>query len=406
MKKKIYYFLHSIFENYFWLVTITAILDLFLGIGWLTTLVLPIVIYYCVFAKPFHDSRNSLDYLWGLMLLWMVLTWTYNDYSNKEILSIRCFFGQIAYMMTYWIARKSDINYIALIIKRAYLPLVITCIIGIYCFFVRPEWYADLISQSLNKMHGTITESMILEANRLRSIFSSPYVLAYFCAFVIIYESFYINNRFVNLKYHYALIALMIVTSILAMQRAPFVCSLIGFVCALFYSFLYIKGKVFLWTNMLVVLIIGFLMLSFIIANMNSATSEYLNTKVSTVVDTSDEFVSDRFYLNQRNESDWFGDGVGRHDIMADKYNPGSSMRDGEYMKILQEQGYIGMGLFVLFAFLAMYKSVVNFKKLSLELCLLIMLLICMIGANPLSTIDKHSVFFWLAFGQISRLKK
>ena len=388
------------------MITIAAVLNLFTGIGWLTTLVLPIILYYILLSKPFQDSYNCMDFLWLLMLVWMVSTWIYNDYPNKGILSLRCIIGQIGYMMAYWIARKSKLNYNTLIIQKSYFPLTIVCIIGIYCFFMKPEWYTHLIQQSLNNRDVRITESIILEANRLRSIFSHPYILAYFCAFTIIYESFcLINKKLDNIRTHYVFIGLIFVTSLLAMQRGPLVCALMGVFISIYYAQHYHDGKRNSLAKVVVLTSVALLMGSFVIENMDDATNDFFLAKVTSVTDSSDDFVSSRFYLNQRDEAGLLGDGVGRHDIMADKYNPGTSMRDGEYMKILQEQGYIGMAIFSVFCLCALKKCITHFKHLNLEFCLLLMLIFCMIGANPLSTSDKHPIIYWLAFGQISKFK-
>lgn len=186
--------------NYFWIITITAVLNRSVGIGWLSTVLLPVIIYTCVAQQSLSTRFNSMDIMWVIIFVWMVLTWTYNDYPNQGILILRCLASQIAYMMTYWIARKTKIDVIARLLKSSYVPLVITALIGIYCFFFRPSWYVHIIEDSLNNREGTITENRYLEAFRLRSIFPSPYTLAYFCAITMIYEFIIIIKKHIRRK--------------------------------------------------------------------------------------------------------------------------------------------------------------------------------------------------------------
>ena len=393
-----------ILENYFWLLTITAILNIVTGIGWLTTLVLPIVIYSLLFLrKRVSLNFNLIDSIWFVLFFWMIGTWFYNDYPHQGILIVRCFAGQIAYMMTYWIARTSTENWVSSIIQNAYVPLVLTCCVGIYCFFFPPHWYKEIIQNSIDRNSlQYVTQSMILEANRLRSIFFSPYTLAYFSSITMIFTFFQINRTGSgSQRFQYGLMALLMVTSLLTMMRGPFVCTLIGGVLSILYSYKYLELSRTIFT-IIVFFLIGTIFAPVVLSRMDKATNLYFVSKVSTVTTESDEFVEQRLFLNRR-QTEMLGDGVGRHDIQADKYNPGSSMRDGEYMKTIQEQGYIGLGIFFLFCFLCMIKGIRYFRDLTIELCLLIMLLICMIGANPLSTADKHCIIFWMAIGQIAR---
>ncbi len=338
------------------------------------------------------------------MFLWMVLTWTYNDYPNQGILILRCFGAQIGYMATYWIARNVKKDVIVSIIRSAYIPLIITAIIGIYCFFYSPSWYVYIVEESLYNREGTITENRYLEAFRLRSIFPSHYTLSYFCAVTLIYEFFLIikKKHFKYKNLHYALIVLLVITMLLTMTRAPLFCMIIGLVVALFYGYRYLNvGRAIIVTASLFV--VGLISIPFVLDNMSTSSSNQFISKIQVLTDNTDEFVTNRMYSQQKG-TEIIGDGVGRHDMHADKYNPNTSIRDSEYMKIIAEQGYIGLFIFGVFIAFAVYNCIFNFRYLSLELCMIVMFLICMIGANPLSAGDKHTIIFWLALGRISKL--
>lgn len=396
-----------LFYNYFWIITITAILHRSIDVGWFGTLVLPIILYSCLFRKPLNIDFNVIDVVWIIMLFWMILTWTYNDYPNQGILIVRCIAGQIGEMMTYWIARNTSKDCISKIIKKAYTPLVITAIVGIYCFFYRPSWYVHIIEAPLYNRVDNVSASQYLEAYRLRSIFPSPYTLAYFSAITLIYEFFILVRGRVrkrNRIYHYALITLLVVTMLLTMMRAPVACALIGFLISIYYGYRYYRiSKIFLILLFTTTLTIS--CIPFILPTMDNSTYMYFQSKVNSVTEDPNSFVERRLFLDKRG-TELLGDGVGRHSMHADKYNPGTSIRDGEYMKIIQEQGYIGLGIFIIMCSIAIFFCMMNLKSLGFELCIILMLLICMIGANPLSTGDKHPIIYWLALGRISRKAK
>ena len=144
-----------------------------------------------------------------------------------------------------------------------------------------------------------------------------------------------------------------------------------------------------------------------VISNMDSFVLDFLFDKYDSITNRDSDYIEERLFHNKGKSSfSLLGDGVGRYNFYADLYPPNYSKRDGEYVKLLIEQGYIGAFLNILFWGAALFKSIFNFKNLTFELCLLIMLGICMIGANPLSTADKYPFIFWMAAGQIANFNK
>lgn len=397
----------NILNNYFWLITFTSFLNVLIGVGWLSTLVLPLVIYILLCKSKKNTQLTIFDFLWYLIFIWMLSTWLYNDYPNKGLLIARCLISQIAYMITYWLSRKSSYNIVSTIIEKAYWPLLLTSVVGIFCFFFKPGWYMNLIQIQIASKNHIVTEAEILELSRLRSIFDSPYTLSYFIAIVLIYDFYLIVNRMINTKISFISVFVLIIALLLTMQRGPVISAIIGFVVAIIYGLLYLKySRPILMLGIFTIIVtIG---TPIFISSMNKSSANYFTKKVLSVTSNSNNYATERLYLEKNDLNltfDFWGDGVGRHDLFADRYNKGTSIRDGEYMKMMKEQGYVGMSLFLLMTMLALVKCVKNFKYLSFEFCIVVMLLLCMIGANPLSTGDKHSIIFWMVFGQISKFR-
>ena len=419
LKKKGYSILEYTILNYYWIITFGGLFWLATGSAWLDATLIPMVIYALFFFFKKGKRRHSLlDSLWWLLFLWPFFTWITNDYPHKLELILRCFSEQISYMFVYWIVRNKTYINVANIIKSAYLPLILTVIIGIYCFIFEPSWYA-----SRTKDFATDFEEF--EFKRLRSIFMDGYVIMYLCAIVIVYEFFLLAKG--NLKIyvphrtsirnklkayfnpngepmHLMLIGICFFAIFLGIQRSAIVAIFVGLMLAVYYALRYTSIKNI--GNLLKIFIFSLLLCIISITTMEGEQQLFYVRKVASVVEDSETLASDRMFHNKRYEYDLVGDGTGRHNMYADNYNPYTSMRDGEYNKILTEQGYIGAGLYILFVVVALFKAWINFRYLGFEFAMIFVLLISMIGANPLSTFDKHPVLFWMIFGQIANFRR
>jgi len=392
-----------ILVNYFWLNTVSAIFLHVFNIGWLSGLLLPIIIYWCLFfEKSYKRNSSIIDVFWWFIFIWNMMSILSNSYPHSEVMAVRCMTSQIAYMMMYWIVRKNPKLSISAIITSGYVPFVIVCILGIIFYINPPSWYFNVNEVAVVNQATTFAE---LETLRLRSIFASSYDIAYFGVILLVFEFFILIKGTLNKKIHYSIIAITIVSVILTTMRAPIASMVIGFCIALIYATKYGGFKNI--KTLSIILGITAIVIIVVISNTNSFVVEFLYGKYDSITNSDSNVIQERLLRNKGNMIfTLLGEGVGRHNFYADLYPPNFSMRDGEYIKLLIEQGYIGAFLNILFWGAALFKSIFNFKNLTFELCLLVMLGICMIGANPLSTVDKYSFIFWMAAGQIANFKK
>lgn len=397
-----------VFLNYFWYYTICAVLVLLFQWRFPFNLGFPLILYTLLFNNVRRNkiSLNGFDLLIIINIIWICITWLINDYPNKPYLTIRTIMGELAFMMAYWIARYSEKDYLGIIIKYARKPLVITCIIGIYCFIFEPAWYLKIVDFAVTSQGNfNYTKESVMDQFKLRSIFDGGYVLGYLCAFAIVYELFLVftkkKKQISHFYYHLLFIFLLVITSILAMMRAPLACTIMGLGIVYGYSVLYadrIRATIIL--SGIIVLVSGAIF--FILQNVDVSTVEVLFSKVSQFGDQGNDFIKERLFL-QESGSSLFGGGYGRFNAIAYYKFEMPTIPDGEYMKIIAEQGYIGLVLMLTPIVLGVIKALFHFKHLGFELFVLLMLLVCMIGADPLSTSDKHCILYWLALGQVSR---
>lgn len=355
------------------------------------------------------EFYNIIDCLWLVEVLWIAQTWMFNDYPNKSYLIFRSFTQEIAYMMTYWIARNSSTTYLQKIIINARKPLTIGILVGLYCFFFNPRWYVDAVERTLevNLAKGAEikTGSSILEQLRFRSFYNGAYPIAYLCCMSLIYEFFPLLNHKrgsrINRSYINLYIIIMVLAIILCMMRAPIMCCITGFIIAFVYSLKFYDAYDSL--KPLSVLIGLIILISLILLpKMDSDMLNFIMAKFVIVSNNSSEFIKERFWL-QAHSFSFCGEGFGRFNRVAEYMFNMPSIPDGEYMKMVAEQGFVGVSIILSILVLCLYKAAKYFKYLYFEFCVVVMLAICMIGADPLSIYDKHCFLFWLALGQISK---
>lgn len=391
-----------IFVNYFWLYSISAIFVLITGYDWIFNIGFPIVIWGMLYKNRTSAVKyNIIDYLWIIHFLWIFFTWVINDFPHQGAIIFYTSISHITYMLVYWIARKSDKDYLSSVVKHSFTPLFLTSVLGIYCFIFMPSWYLSNIQQAAESAGLKYDENVFSDMFRLRSIFGDSYSLAYFSAITLIFLCFYIIKgqwRKDNISPFYlsTFVVVLVLVSLLCMMRAPMFCIVIGFIFAIIQS----KKSSTIFKTLLLTSIISLVAFRTISTMVDSVAGDYLVGKIEQVLN-DDDYVDDRFHLMKVEES-LCGDGVGRHSVRADFYNPNTMLPDGEYMKIFAEEGYIGLTLTIVLFALGLLYGFNKRNKLYLETALLIMLFICMIGANPLSTANKHCFIYWMALGQIS----
>ena len=189
------------------------------------------------------------------------------------------------------------------------------------------------------------------------------------------------------------------------MQRAPMGGCVIGLIGAVSYGAIYRHKLVMILKVSLAAIIAGIVIVT-VLRKMNPEQFEYLQYKIESITEDKNDFINDRYNIDYMDvRESWLGDGAGRHSPWASKYNS-TNMSDGQYKKIQQEQGDIGLSLYILFFALLALKCLTNIKNLSFELSLMIFLFFSMIGANPLSNLGIHGPIVFIIMGHISSFKK
>lgn len=388
---KLYKYAYYIYLNYFWIISLSAILGIVFGVKqYLISVFLPTVWYFLAFYPRKFRRPNVYDLFILAIFLIDIVSWCVNEYPCKRELIFRHFMGPLAYMMAYFIGRNMDVNLSYRLFRISMLPTAIMGIVGIYCFFSPPTWYLHNINY-LN-----------FDSLRLRSIFPSPYTLTYFTTFLLgfILYRFYQYGEYEK-RYNYY-IPVFAIVMLLGLMRTPIV-AVGNFFTFSFLHFCIYKGRIGVFVRTMVGALLLLVTITFVVSKTDTKYVKGISQKFEILVDGNKNYVGKRYNLH-KSDNTLFGDGAGRHNIWAESYG-GRSMRDGEYQKIKQETGLIGQSIYIVFFILLIIKCIFHFKYLPFELSVLLFLLISMIGAAPLSTEDKHCFLFWLIIGRVSAFK-
>ena len=358
------------------------------------------LIGYVLFIRYGKNKKkiNLFDFLFILLIIWTFITWSLNFFDIKPVLIIRHLISQVAFMLFYYVGRnyEKDIN---IFFKNAYKPLFICSIIGIIWYFFPPNWYLNNILSSDSYSGST---NSFLELSRLRSFYPSPYEMAYMCGMVSIFFVYQITSKVVLNRLEKIMFITFLITLTLCMMRAPI---LIFILC----SCILILQNISLKKTLIIIPIIVITIISivtYLLTFLDSNTYTFFYQKFSSVADNIDGLLISRLNMMTGGvEFSLFGDGAGKHALHASKYGE-ISINDSEYIKYIVEQGYIGFTLFISLILTAFYKTIKNFKYLSFEFCILLFYAATMIGANSISTADKHCFVFWLIIGRISSFCK
>ena len=399
----------SIYNNYFWLLSLSAVIAIFTGKYVLSTVFFPLVIFIRAYSVGSIKIKHFVDVIYILLITSIILSWAINQFENKSTIILLYILSNGAFMSAYFIGRDQSRENVYAIFEYSLLPITVVNILGIALYFIQPDWYVDITNKN-QFVEG-------LEAARLRSIFSSPYVCSYSSFFAILYillvkkKKQHFSNNISQTKKTYSvstkIVNLCLITSFLAlilcMQRCPIGGAILAIVA---FSIISINKNnyhkmIAIYAISLVILIIT---LHLLLQQMDLDSTDFLYEKFEILFDKEDNFFEERRDLFTIEEST-FGDGAGRHAHFAMKFW-NRCISDNEYGKLEQETGTVGFVLQLSIIVVSLIKSLLNWKNLTFELCVLIFLLFSMSGADPLSFYELHSFFYWFVIGVVVSYKK
>ncbi len=279
--------------------------------------------------------------------------------------------------------------------NRALIAIAFLNIVGLYLYIAMPEWY---VNWQVNLLFDTIPNlsfDSYTEYGRFAS-FMTSYYTSNLSVVALIIAMYYIYDR--GAKWYILLYVILLSISILlAQHRVSLVFAIIFILLFHVYGLIRLKSAsfIFLIITIMIVLIFPFFLVGRF-GEMVALGVERFNNLNSVFSSRSDTWIN--AFENQTNFL--FGHGLGSGGHRAFFAGNKSAVLDGNYFKIIYENGFFGLIIFFIIIIVTLFKGVKEFKLFKVEITVIIYFLISAIGANVFN-ISYIAVMFWFCIGRI-----
>lgn len=281
---------------------------------------------------------------------------------------------------------------------KYFLYAIIVCFVfGFYLHFIRPEWYKTALTATYNDRWYTNTNydyESVANQFRYSSIFITSYAVSHFSMFALPISIAYLIRE--NKTRYMIFAAISLIAAIICLHRVAIVSCLLILFLYIFYDSRH-AGKL----KSLTFLVIAIVILAIVYLSTSDLFSQVLER--FDQINISDAFDESRTSQNKNVFNIWqnyiLGDGIGA--VSADARKIGySGITDGNYMKILVEEGVIGFLLYTTLIAKTLLRGWRFFKYLSIEFSIVLSISIAMIGSNSL-VMPFYILPYWYAIGRI-----
>ena len=300
-------------------------------------------------------------------------------------------------MLMFFVGMDSTVNHNKFV-RNFSIGFAVALLLTIPPYITLSPWYYDYIYNSWFEGSQSVGFEYRLDYLRFGAVFTDSYyvmylsfsILAYFLQDVIINKS----RDWVS----YIVICLCIISLILCQQRT----ALLMTALSIPYFLIFRSGKI--------KALVPFLFLFFVVAigvtmfqsvrmgDLTSLISDRVdNMAFSTAFGEREDKVTKVFNIWQ---NPVFGDGVGVYSHEAYRLGK-TSVNDCAWIKLLVENGVVGLSLFILFIICTLIHAVKRIKYYYSEVLIIMFFMVAMIGSDSLSMITLLSLFFWFAIGRI-----
>lgn len=274
--------------------------------------------------------------------------------------------------------------------------------LGIYAYSTTPAWYVQWLSAlSATQRFGT----EVLSYQRFSAFWGTSYPVAYLGMSGLCYSFFRLESSSSRLGKGIAVLGIFIfwISCILCQQRASMVCATLVAVAELLYAIVVLKRKL---AALLVASVFLIVSCGFLVTVISSSTrTEFIHGRISERLSKMDSAMSERtiqYETMWRNwNSEFVGYGIGSGGEYA--YITGHvGIPDGNYVKILYEQGLIGLTWIVAILLASLLRAWKFFLFFRFEAYLICCYCICAIGASAFCNgSGLYAVPLWYAVGRI-----
>lgn len=365
-------------------------------------------LYYIAIGFWSFGRIHKAKYFRGLFLVWFIyilvscltaglpLSFVTEEFKRFIAPSLFVFVGMSC---------KEDKIY-----KSFLYATVVSIVVGFILLALRPSWYvAFLVNVFNNQWYSSSAESAssIMEtAFRFQSFFSDCYAISYFGSFsmCIILCDIYKKNRIINKTWlQVIMMGVLFIAIIMSGFRVAIVYVLLSFMWMMIYG-TYTKNhkkKVFIGALVAIVVLVLILLLTdneYVVYLRERLVERFSDLSYESAMEGSRNTQQEKVLESWENVI--FGDGTGSHGAQA-RIEGLPAITDGGYVKMLVENGLVGISLFALIMLSTLKMGIRHMKYYMVELLIIGYVLLSLLGANSLAMDWSYSLLFWFSVGRI-----
>ena len=383
------------FSNFFLLLLVNQLFE-YINIDLYLHQILMLLCVLTGFICAFKNAHfKTVDMVMFIYVGYIIINALFSSYINQTELVRRAMIIQTFPIFCYFIGRNTNFDIKQIILTTKY-PLLFSCLAGLYFYFSEPAWYYAMKSAAITEY---TSDTQLMEIFRLSSFWPHPYQIGYgtiLFYFVWLYEmvvSKGLKWNIINLSILFILVTVLLLAQLRVCILFAIIASIMCYV---------VKGITFKNIFKISILAILIAVLSFLlVSKLDNTTSEYISTHISSLFE--EDAIQERIqHTSGEIEYSLFGDGFGRYDYAARKYNM-SSLIDNEYANQISELGYIGFSLLLFILLITILAGLKIYRKKLVEYIIILFFVVSMAGASVLSNHHQYNFIFWFALGSFWR---
>lgn len=370
--------------------------------GYFTAPFLAALLYIGLSSIPINYKKNKLVVSFLLFSLFTLTSYLFIDRPFSLFLN-DCIYFLIPILIVFLGLDRSQVS--NKFYDYFFWSALISIVVGYYIYFMRPLWYQSFYTTVVNSKWfraDYVDFNDVAESFRFSSFAADSYFTEYIGMFVFSLGLAKMFKSSSN-KLLYLIFNLIILGAVLlSMQRSAIVCCLLMIIAYFFYYLFVRRGQ-----NKGNLKYIIYAVLVLAVVAISLGTNEVVEKVLFrfTQLDAEDAFEVEGSRTEQIKTTleSWenyiTGNGLGTASSRARSLGyPGIS--DGNYIKLLVEEGIIGFSIFMIMIFSTFIRALKNFKYLSMECCVVGALIFTMIGSDSLM-FTYYIVPYWYVIGKV-----
>lgn len=405
MEKKANQIVYWIIPIYF----IVTFMEFYTGIFRLSMIAKMLAILSSIIITMKHPKNGISDLMW-MLLFTNILSFPLIILSGRPI---SCYtneiFNYIPAMLYFFVGASSNVD-----TEKFYRYLLISATIsftiGLLLYFTTPDWYVSKLAEWANQSKIAsveMSETSVLEHTRFQSYLMSEYAISHFTMFglaVVCFTAFREDKYKISSKWVYLSIFVLLVCAIISQMRVAMFCSVATFLSFIIYDiFISKKGK-----SLRIILVISVILIT-AVAYFICSNREQFELVSSLMSNRMEEMSIGKALKGRENQIDnlmstwnWviIGHGLGSGGAIS-LLGGYPGVTDQNYIKILYENGLLGMLLFMIIIIKTLIKAIKKYRYYTIELVIIVFVMIAMLGSNTLCFAYLYILPFWFAIGRV-----